>query len=117
MKRGELYRVAHPSSRDPKKHRVFVVVSRQVLIDSRFSTVICAPVYSRHDALSTQVALGVDEGLKHDSSVHCDELVSLPKSALTNYVGALPPPKLQALARALRTALDISEQPLNRDTA
>ena len=42
MNRGELYRVAHPSARDPKKYRVFVVVSRQVLIDSRFSSVICA---------------------------------------------------------------------------
>jgi mRNA interferase MazF len=45
MKRGELYRVAHPSGRDPKKYRVFVIVSRQVVIDSRFSTVICAPIY------------------------------------------------------------------------
>ncbi|MDE3091704.1 MAG: type II toxin-antitoxin system PemK/MazF family toxin, partial [Chloroflexota bacterium] len=85
MKRGDLYRVAHPSSRDPKKSRVFVVVSRQVLIDSRFSTVICAPVYSVHDGLSTQVLVGIDAGLKHDSSIHCDELVSLPKSVLTNF--------------------------------
>jgi mRNA interferase MazF len=46
MKRGELYRVAHPSGDGPKKYRVFVVVSRQALIDSRFSTVICAPIYS-----------------------------------------------------------------------
>ncbi len=34
MKRGELYRVAKPSAREPKKFRVFVVVSRQLLIDS-----------------------------------------------------------------------------------
>ncbi len=76
MKRGELYRVAHPSAQDPKKFRVFVVVSRQVLIDSRFSTVICAPIYTAYDGLATQVAVGPDEGLKHDSSIHCDELVS-----------------------------------------
>lgn len=36
VKRGELYRVAHPSARGPKKFRVFVVVSRNVLIDSNF---------------------------------------------------------------------------------
>ena len=41
MKRGELYRVSHPSAHDPKRFRVFVVVGRQVLIDSRFSTVVC----------------------------------------------------------------------------
>jgi mRNA-degrading endonuclease toxin of MazEF toxin-antitoxin module len=27
MKRSELYRVAYPSAQDPKKYRVFVVVS------------------------------------------------------------------------------------------
>lgn len=108
MKRGDLYRVAHPSARDPKRFRVFVVVGRQVVIDSRFSTVICAPVYTTHDGLSTQVLVGEDEGLKHDSSIHCDELVSLPKSALTNYIGTLSPQKIQALNKALRIALDIA---------
>ena len=109
MKRGDLYRVSKPTSRDPKKFRVFVVVSRQILIESRFSTVVCAPVYSVHHGLSTQVAVGVDEGLKHDSSIHCDELVSLPKSALTNYIGALSPEKIQALNKALRIALGIPD--------
>lgn len=107
MKRGELYRVSHPSVREPKKSRVFVVVSRQVLIDSRFSTVVCAPVYSVHDGLSTQLLVGIEEGLKHDSSIHCDELVSLPKSVLTNFVGRLAPQELDALNRALRIALDM----------
>ena len=110
MKRGEFYRVLKPSVSDPKKSRVFVVVSRQVVIDSRFSTVICAPVYSVHDGLSTQILIGEEEGLKHESSIHCDELVSLPKSILTNYVGALSPQKITALNRALRMALDIPDQ-------
>jgi mRNA interferase MazF len=107
VKRGELYRVINPSSRDPKKFRVFVIVSRQVLIESRFSTVICAPIYSFHDGLSTQVAGGIAEGLKHESSIHCDELVSLPKSALTNYVGTLSAEQINALTNALRVALEI----------
>ncbi|MBM4121603.1 MAG: type II toxin-antitoxin system PemK/MazF family toxin [Nitrospira sp.] len=109
MKRGELYRVAHPSTKDPKKSRVFVVVGRQVVITSRFSTVVCAPVYSTHDGLSTQVRIGADEGLKHESSIHCDALVSLPKSALTDYVGALSPAKLDELDHALRVALDLPD--------
>ncbi len=107
MKRGELYRVANPSAKDPKKSRVFVIVSRQVLIDSRFSTVICAPIYLTHDGLSTQVPVGVDHGLKHDSSIHCDELISLPKSFLTNFVGSLSLNKIEELNRALSIALDI----------
>ena len=84
-----------------------VVVSRQVLIESKFSTVICAPVYSRYDGLSTQVAVGIEEGLKHDSGIHCDEFVSLPKSLLTDYVGKLGPTKISELNRALRIALAV----------
>ncbi|MCW5968430.1 MAG: type II toxin-antitoxin system PemK/MazF family toxin [Blastocatellales bacterium] len=110
MKRGELYRVAKPSSRDPKRYRMFVIVSRQILIESKFSTVICAPIYSRHDGLSTQVSVGVEEGLKHDSSIHCDELVSLPKSSLTSYIGILSANKISQLNQALQIALDMQDQ-------
>ena len=82
-------------------------MSRQVLIDSKFSTVICAPVYSAYHGLSTQALVGIEQGLKHDSSIHCDDLVSLPKSVLTDYVGSLSPAKLAELNLALRAALDI----------
>ena len=109
MRRGELYRVRHPSSRDPKRSRVFVVVSRQVLIESRFSTVVCAPVYSAFEGLSTQVPVGPEEGLRHDSGILCDELVSLPKSTLTDYVGSLSALKLQHLDQALRVALQLRD--------
>jgi mRNA-degrading endonuclease toxin of MazEF toxin-antitoxin module len=61
VKRGDLYLVKHPSGRDPCRQRVFVVVSRRVLIDSKFATVICAPLSSAYDGLSTQVAAGIAE--------------------------------------------------------
>ena len=108
MKRGALFRVRRPGGGDPRRSRVFVVVSRQTLIDSRFSTVVCAPVYSRRDGLATQVEIGPDDGLKHDSSVHCDALVSLPKSALTDYVASLKAPRVRALDQALRVALALA---------
>jgi mRNA interferase MazF len=111
VQRGNLYRVAHPTARDPKRSRVFVIVSRQILIDSRFSTVICAPVYTTYDGLSTQVPVGIEEGLKHDSSIHCDELISIPKSALTNFVASLSHSKMESLNQALMIALDLSERP------
>jgi mRNA interferase MazF len=106
--RGDLFRVARPSARDPRRFRVFVVISRQVLIDSKFSTVICAPVYSASHGLSTQVPVGPDEGLRHDSSVHCDELVSLPKSMLTHFVGSLTLAKRVELDRALVAAVGVN---------
>jgi mRNA interferase MazF len=109
MRRGELYRVRRAGgdfdNDDPKNSRVFVVVSRQVLLDSRFSTVVCAPVYTNGQSLSTQVAVGADEGLKHASWIMCDNLVSLRKSDLTHFVGSLSRAKLAELNRSLRAAL------------
>jgi mRNA interferase MazF len=106
VRRGELYRVFKPGQ-DPKLYRIFVVVSRQALIDSRFSTVICAPVFSSGEYLSTQVAIGPDEGLKHPSWIMCDNLVSIRKSELTNFVGSLSGSKRTELDRALLMALDL----------
>jgi mRNA interferase MazF len=107
MQRGELYLVRKPGSRDPKKQRVFVVVSRQLVIDSKVSTLIGAPVFSRHDGLSTQVKLGPEHGLKHESSIHCDELVSLRKEVLTHYVGRLDHTSMQRMDHSLAIALNL----------
>lgn len=107
MNRGDVYRLAKPPGDDPKRYRYFVVVSRDALITSKFSTVICAPVYTRHDGLSTQIEIGIAEGLRYESSVHCDALMSIPKHKLTHYVGHLPSEKLGILNKALAVALDI----------
>lgn len=107
MKHGDLFLVEHATKNDTKRQRVFVVVSRQPLIDSSYSTVICAPVYSVSEGLSTQVPVGIDEGLKHSSCIRCDELVSIRKSDLTNFIGHLSVAKLEELETALRIALDI----------
>jgi len=119
MRRGEIYRVHHPGGDlrsgdparddrpggDPKLYRSFVVVSRQVLIDSRFPTVVCAPILTRGHGFSTQVSVGVDEGLKHESWILCDNLVSLRKVQLTRFVGSLAHSKIEELDRALKMAL------------
>jgi mRNA interferase MazF len=75
---------------DAKQARVFVVVSRSALIASRFSTVICAPVYSQRHGLGSEV-----------------EVDSLPKASLSDYVGSLSNDKLGDLDRALRVALEL----------
>jgi len=106
LRRGELYRVRHPSG-DTKRSRVVVVVSRPAHLASRFSTAICAPVYSQRGGLSSEVAVGPAEGLKHASAILCDVLTSFPRGQLSDYVGTLGPVKLAALRKALRIALDI----------
>lgn len=109
VKRGELYRVARPTKRDPKNHRVFVVVGRKEVIESDYSTVICAPVYSNWLGLETEVNVGAEEGLNHHSCIRCDELFSLHKSALTNFVGTLSATKERESRRALAVALGIEQ--------
>src|ERR1700722_13024117 len=106
MKRGEIYRVQKPAG-DPKRYRSFVVVSRQALIDSTYATVVCAPIFTNGSGLSTQVAIGINEGLKHESWIVCDNLSSLPKADLTQFVGSLSWAKLTELDEALRIALDL----------
>ncbi len=113
MKRGELYRVRRPPG-DPKPARVFVVVSRQALIDSTFSTVVCAPVFTQWHGLPTQVSVGTAEGLKHESAIQCDGLMSLEKSRLTDHVGELTFDKLRELDDALLVALAL---PVRKQTS
>jgi mRNA interferase MazF len=104
MKRADIYRVHRPGD-DPKRYRCFVVVSRQELIDSGFSTVICAPIFTRGRGLVSQVAIGPDEGMKHESWIMCDNLASVRKSELTQFVGSLSYAKVDELDEAMRIAL------------
>jgi mRNA interferase MazF len=106
MKRGELYRVFKPGG-DTKQFRTFVVVSRQTLIDSKFPAVVCAPVMTEGQGLATQVAIGIDEGMKHESWIHCDDLRSIQKPLLTRWVGTFSPAKMRKLDYALTVALDL----------
>ena len=104
MRRGDIYRVQKPRG-DPKQYRSFVVVSRQGLIDTAYATVICAAVFANGTGLSTQVAVGPNEGLKHESWIMCDNLSSLQKTELTQFIGSLSWSKLAQLDEALRIAL------------
>jgi mRNA interferase MazF len=111
--RGDIFLVKKPGARNPKRQRAYVVLSRRALLESRHSSVVCAPVYSQHDGLSTQILVGIEEGL-HDSSIHCDDLFSLPKSSLTHYLGRLGRKKADEVNRALRIALEPSDVNANR---
>jgi mRNA interferase MazF len=111
LRRGEIYRIRHPQHGDPKKSRCFAVVSRQDLLDSKANRVLCAPVNTSGVGLSTEVQVGVDEGLKHDSVINCDQITRLEKGMLTDYIGVLSSEKLKQLRSALAVALDIEDDP------
>ncbi len=80
-------------------------MSRQPLIDSTYSTVIYAPVFTHWHALPTQVPVSTAEGLKHESAIQCDGLMGLEKSRLTDYIGELSVDEMRELDNALFVAL------------
>ena len=82
-------------------------MSRQTLIDSKFPSVVCAPVMTNGQGLATQIRIDIDEGMKHESWIQCDELRNIPKSQLTHWVGSLPPAAMRRLDYALAVALDL----------
>jgi mRNA interferase MazF len=111
LRRGEVYRVRQPQHGDPKRSRCFAVVSRQDLLDSKANRVLCAPINTAGVGLSTEVRVGVTEGLKHDSVINCDQIMRLEKNMLTDYIGVLSQIKLKKLRTALLVALDLDDDP------
>lgn len=103
---GEIYRTAARVAERGDKPGFYVVVSRDFVAgNDDLSTVICAPVYREVLGLRSEVVVGPDEGLPHESAVRCDFLMLMFKSRLTGFVATLPAPKRTELARALAYAL------------
>jgi len=107
LTRGDVYLVSPAPGKAPRRARPLVVVSRQTLCDSKADKIVCAPVNSNADGRSTEVPVGVEEGLRHPSVVNCDQLVLVPKAILTNYLGSLAAAKRRLLRDALRVALEV----------
>lgn len=57
--------------------------------------------------LATELAIGPEHGLGHESVVNCDNLATLPKAAFAARRGRLDPDALVRLNAALRIALDL----------
>ena len=108
MKRGEIYRSQEKIPERGYKPGFYVVVSRNFVADNEdISTVVCAPVYSEILGLRSEVELGSEDGLPHDSAIRCDFLTLIFKRKLTHFVGALSAEKFKELNNALRYALEL----------
>jgi mRNA-degrading endonuclease toxin of MazEF toxin-antitoxin module len=53
----------------------------------------------------SEVAVGTNEGLKHDSAVNLDHVQTEERSRLESYVGHLGPEKMREVCRALAVAV------------
>ena len=107
--RGDLYRVRSPRS-DVKPARTYLVVSREDFLVTRYSTAICVPIYTAGGTSECELRLGEAEGLKHISFARCDEMTSVRRDQLTDFVGTLASGRLAELNRALAVSLVVAHR-------
>lgn len=101
VSRGEvwLYRFGSPD-----KKRPVVVLTRQEVI-GLIGTVMVAPVTSTMRGLPSEIAVGVAEGLKHESAINLDHVQTVEQARLVGYVGHIEPNKMRQVCRALAVAV------------
>jgi mRNA interferase MazF len=88
----------------PDKIRPVLVLTRQEVI-GLLHTVMVAPVTSSIRGAPSEVAVGVREGLKHESAVNLDHVQTVERARLVGYVGHLGPEKMRQVCRALAVAV------------
>jgi mRNA interferase MazF len=86
--------------------RPVVIVTRDVAIPL-LANVTVAAVAGTIRGLPTEVPLGPRHGLARECVVNCDNLLTIPKSALGRLRGALDAESLARLRTALLIALDV----------
>ncbi len=100
VNRGEIWLYTF---KPPDKRRPVVVLTRPDAIPW-LHTVMVAPITSAIRGAPSEVAIGIDEGLKGDSAVNLDHVQTVPKRHLKHYVGSLGQEKMSAVCRALNIA-------------
>ncbi|MGH3765063.1 MAG: type II toxin-antitoxin system PemK/MazF family toxin [Pseudonocardiaceae bacterium] len=88
------------------KNRPVLILTRE-LVRPHLTRVTVAPITSTIRGLSTEVPVGPANGLGHESVVSCDNIVTVPTSALGRHIGYLFPAQEAELAAAIRAAFDL----------
>jgi len=86
--------------------RPVVVLTREV-VRPYLNRVTVAPITSTIRGLSTEVAVGPGNGLDSACVISCDNIVTVPVSALGAQLGYLLPAQEAALTSAIRAAFDL----------
>jgi mRNA interferase MazF len=88
------------------KKRAVVVLTRE-LVRPHLSRVTVAPITTTVRGLSTEVAVGPANGLDHACVISCDNIVTVPQTALGRQLGYLMPAQEAALTAAIHAAFDL----------
>lgn len=101
VSRGDVWRYRFKS---PDKLRPVLVLSRQEVIPL-LGTVMVAPITSTVRGAPSEVAVGIEHGLKHTSAVNLDHVQTVERSRLMGYLGRLGTEKMRDVCRALAIAV------------
>jgi mRNA interferase MazF len=107
MKRGDVVICAAP--RDYGKPRPAVVVQSDLFNDTHSSVAVCLITSRLEDAplFRIPVPSGKTTGLKLESQVMVDKIITIPRSKITGRAGTLPGHVLKEVDHALRLWLEL----------
>lgn len=86
-----------------------VLVLTRELVRPHLARVTVAPITTTVRGLSTELQVGPGNGLDRPSVVSCDNVVTIPKTALGRQIGRLLPEQETALTAALHAAFDLED--------
>lgn len=84
-----------------------VLILTRGLVRPHLATVTVAPITTTIRGLSTEVPLGTANGLDGASVVSCDNITTIPASALGKQIGVLLDPQEGVLSDAIQAAFDL----------
>jgi mRNA interferase MazF len=100
VKRGEIWMYGFAK---PDKRRPVLVISRQSVIPL-LRTVMVAPITSAIHGVPSEVRVGIENGLKHESAVNLDHVQTVDQSRLQEFIGHIDDDLMNAVCRALAVA-------------
>jgi len=100
MTRGDIWMYTFAK---PDKRRPVLVISRQSVIPL-LRTVMVAPVTSAIHGVPSEVRIGIEHGLKHDSAINLDHVQTVDQSRLKTFICHLDHGLMDEVCRALAVA-------------
>lgn len=100
VNRGEIWQYRFKA---PDKRRPVLVLSRQDVIPL-LHTAMVAPITTAIRGIPGEVAVGIAEGLKHESVVNLDHVQTVEQASLVGFVGSLDAARMRLVCRALAIA-------------